>query len=59
MPDENSIELGISIEESDNPTEWTTIGGRLIPSIEIPIQRSFIALQRIDQAIFVNHDQSN
>ena len=30
-----SIE-GISFEESDNPMEWTTVDGRLIPSIEIP-----------------------
>ena len=44
MPDENSIELGISIEESDNPTEWTTIDGRLTPSIEIPDTKKFYRL---------------
>ncbi|MDA7681552.1 hypothetical protein N8603_04120 [Verrucomicrobiales bacterium] len=44
MPDENSIELGISIEESDSPMEWTTLYGRLIPSIEIQDTKKFYRL---------------
>jgi len=40
-PDQNRIELGISLEESDNLMEWTKLEGEMKKSIPIPDTKKF------------------
>ena len=53
-----TVFLGISIEESDTPTKWTTFDGKLTQGIEIPDTKKFHRLAVARPNNFLNLDQS-
>ena len=40
-PDSNSVTLGLTIEQSDNLIEWTSLDGELTRTIPIPDSKKF------------------